>query len=122
MLFTGAADRGLHPLTGGRFPAGPPTSKKRPVFALKSLPHASGFKVCPCSTKTPSKLDRSRYIRRGCTLRPTARRVERDSYLVENITFNIPPSMALSLRFLGIVPDECLMQEYSPRDTESETA
>lgn len=122
MFFTGAADRGLHPLTEGRFPAAPPTSKKRPVFALKSLPHASGFKVCPCSTKVPFNLDRPRYIRQGCTLLPTGRRVERDSYLVENITFNIPPPMALSLRFLGIVPDECLMRECGARGTESETA
>ncbi len=122
MLFTGAADRGLHPLTGGRFPAGPPTSKKRPVFALKSLPNASGFKVCPCSTKAPFNLDRHRHIRQGCKLHPTGRRVERDSYLVEKITFNIPPSMALSLRFLGIVPDECLMRESGTHGTESETA
>ncbi|MFZ7110053.1 MAG: hypothetical protein ACOWYE_00080 [Desulfatiglandales bacterium] len=111
MLFTGAADRGLYRLTKGRFPAGPLTSKRRPVFALKPLSGACGFKVCPCSTKIPFDQAGPRYIRQGCRLRPTGRRVERDSFLVENMTFNIPPSMALSLRFLGVVPDECLRRE-----------
>ncbi|MFH1491567.1 MAG: hypothetical protein ABII06_21870 [Pseudomonadota bacterium] len=121
MLFIGAADRGLHRLTGGRFPAGLPSSKRRPVFALKSLPHGSGFKVCPCSTKRPFNQDNPQYIRRGCALRPTGRKVDRDSYLVEKITFNIPPSMALSLRFLGTVPDECLVREGGKDLREAET-
>jgi len=121
MLFTGAADRGLHRLTGGLFPAGSPTYKKRPVFALKSLPHTSGFKVCPCSTKKPYNQVDPRFIRSACALRPTGHRLKRNSYLVEKITFNIPPSMALSVRFLGIVPDECLERGQStPQENDAE--
>ena len=121
MLFTGAADRGLHRLTCGSFPAGQPTAKKRPIFALSTLPHSSGFKVCPCSTKPPRIPGPARLIRGGCILRPTGRPVERDSYLVEKITFNIPPSMALSLRFLGIVPDECIALKEDPCGPELKT-
>jgi hypothetical protein len=110
MLFHGARDRELITLTDGRFPAGKVTKKKRPVFSLKPLPHQCGYKVCPCSSRIPYRQKEYRHIEKGCRLIHKGHVTDRNSYLVEEASFNIPPSVAYGLRFLGEVPMGCLKQ------------
>ena len=107
-FFFGVRDEDFLELTGSEFPAKLVKNKSHPVFAIKPLPGSSGFNVCPCSSKKPIKRKEYRYIAKGCQLLHTGHTMDRHSYLVENITFNIPPAIAYSLWFRGEVPAECL--------------
>lgn len=108
MFFVGAQDKTLSELTQGRFPAKQSKRKTHPVFSLEQLPLKTGFKVCPCSSKPPSQQNRCRYIKKGCRLIYTGHLMDRNSYLVEKVVFNIPSSVAHRMRFRGRVPEECL--------------
>jgi hypothetical protein len=112
--FTGAPDETLHELSDGEFPAAKTPArfshKTHPILALKSLPDTVGFKVSPCSSQKPYRMGRFRYIRGGCRLRYTGHVMDRDSYIVDKVRFNIPSSVAYRLRFLGEVPEACLTE------------
>ena len=108
MFFVGAEDRELFELTGGRFPAKKITRKTHPIYSLKALPGNVGFKVCPCSSGAPFNQKTYRYISRDCRLAHTGHVMDRNSYLVDRGIFNIPRSVAIRLRFRGVVPCECL--------------
>ncbi len=106
MLFRGAPDSGLREATGV-FPATFRSPQgTHPLFVLERLP-GLGHRVCPCSSK---RFGARRHIRAGCELAYTGRRMDRDSYLVESCTFNLPrtPAFLEPLRFLGLVPPDCL--------------
>jgi len=113
MFFVGAKDTELSLLTQGRFPAKQVKRKTHPVFSLERLPSNAGFKVCPCSSRTPYQQKRFRFIKKGCRLLHTYHLMDRNSYLVERLTFNIPSSVAFRLRFRGEVPDGCLKYRES---------
>jgi hypothetical protein len=106
MFFHGARDRDLRVVTG-EFPA---TFRKdritHPILVLKVLGDL-GHKVCPCSSKNWGA---RRFIRKGCILEVTGREQERDSFLVERFSFNLPsdPAFSQGLRFMGQVPEACL--------------
>ena len=108
MFFLGAGDKELFPLTDGRFPGKPTSQKSHPIFSLKELPETVGFKVCPCSSQIPYRQKKYRYIEKDCQLMHTRKVTDRKSYLIEDASFNIPPSVAFKLRFYGEVPEECL--------------
>jgi len=108
MFFVGAGDRELYELTEGRFPGKPVNWKTHPIYSLKALPGNVGFKVCPCSSGAPFNQKTYRYISRDCRLAHTGHVMDRNSYLVERGIFNIPRSVAIRLRFRGVVPGECL--------------
>lgn len=108
MLFWNAPDDQVHHLTQGRFPARLVRRKTHPVFALQALPDIVGFRVCPCSSARPWRIPSYRYIRKDCILEHTGKRTDRDSFLVEEVIFNIPAGLAFKLRFGGQVPPECL--------------
>lgn len=110
MFFRGLKDSSAFELTGGRFPARPGQGT-HPVFSLKALPDGIGFKVCPCSSKKPYDQRTHRYISEGCRLLYTGHAVDRNSYLIEKIQFNIPRGREPGLRFLGQVPEECIRHE-----------
>ena len=107
-FFTGAKDEEFLELTENKFPLKSVPNKRHPVFAIKSLPENAGFKVCPCSSKQPSKKREYRYIKKGCRLLYTNHLMDRHSYLVEEVSFNIPQSIACILRFRGEVPNNCI--------------
>jgi len=108
MFFTGARDKDLTALTDGEFPRTTVSGKSHPVYSLEKLPDNVGVAVCPCTSKIPFGRGVFRYIRKGCRLRHTQHTMDRDSFLVEKVRFNIPRSVACELRFRGEVPDECL--------------
>jgi hypothetical protein len=97
-------------LSEGLFPAGPITGT-HPVFSLQAQPDGVGFRVCPCSSKRPYHEKNPRYIRKGCRLLHTGHTLDRNSYLLEMIQFNIPRSIATELRFMGQVPEDCIVHE-----------
>lgn len=108
MFFMGAEDRQLKELSEGRFPSHVVPRKTHPVFALRPLQGAPGFQVCPCSSQRPYRGKEFRYVTKGCRLLHTNHMMDRDSYLVETVRFNIPPRFAHRLRFRGEVPESCL--------------
>ena len=108
MFFTGAKDEDLSVFTNGQFPKKTVSRKSHPVFSLRKLPQDIGFTVCPCTSSRPFKRGGFRYIHKGCKLSHTNHVMDRDSFLVEKMRFNIPPSVAYRLRFKGEVPDRCL--------------
>ena len=110
-FFFGARDEDLSDLTDHRFPAKLVPGRSHPVFSLRPLPNDVGFKVCPCTSKTPRIRSSFRFIQKGCLLDYTGYEMDRKSYLIEGITFNIPRSVAIGLRFRGKVPSECLITE-----------
>jgi hypothetical protein len=106
--FIGLRDATLHSLSDGAFPRKLEAGKMHPLFSLERLADGIGFKLCPCSSKKPFEMSRYRYIREGCQLLHTEEIVDRNSYLVENITLNIPPSMYRDMKFRGEVPEACI--------------
>jgi len=108
MFFLGARDDELFKLTGGHFPAKRLRNHRHPVFSLKPLPDSIGFMVCPCFSKRPYAERKYRYIKKGCRLLHTGHVMDRNSYLVEALRFNIPSSLASDLRFKGEAPEECI--------------
>jgi hypothetical protein len=106
--FSGARDEVLHEVTEGRFPARLEEKKSHPLHALRMLPGGVGFAVCPCSSKRPFGVKSCRFVRIGCQLLHTGVVIDRDSYLVETATFNIPAAMARELPFQGEVPVACM--------------
>ena len=108
-FFMGAEDARLFQLSDGEFPKKTKPGKTHPVFTLKALPNHVGYRVCPCSSRKPFDRYHYRYIKKGCRLRFTNHEMDRNSYLVENILLNLPPTIAIKLRFKGQVPNVCLM-------------
>lgn len=108
-FFVGADDNGLKKMTGNRFPEKLVTGKTHPVIALHPVSMNAGFGVCPCSSKIPFRQKRYRYIRKGCQLLHTRKVMDRNSYLIEHVRFNIPSSVASRLRFFGEVPESCIV-------------
>ena len=113
MFFTGARDADLSDLTNGKFPKKLVSRKSHPVFSLRKLPQDIGFTVCPCTSSRPYGRDRFRWIRKGCTLSHTNHVMDRNSFLVEQIRFNILRSVAYRLRFRGEVPDRCVKRSHA---------
>jgi hypothetical protein len=108
LLFFNFRDEDFLEMTGGQFPAKLVKDKAHPVFSLKPRPGNAGFRVCPCSSKRPFNSRDYRYIVKGCRLLHTGYTMDRHSYLIENLRFNIPASIAGTLRFKGEVPEEGL--------------
>lgn len=105
--FIGLRDQRLCQLSRGSFPH-KVEPKTRPLHSLERLPHNVAYKVCPCSSKRPFNMRRARFVRRGCRLLHTDHTVGRNSYLIENVTLNIPSSFWRELRFRGEVPEDCI--------------
>lgn len=105
--FRGALNTALREKTGG-FPArlGRP-KETHPIFLLRKLGNF-GFQVCPCTSKWQY---RTRYIRQGCVLEITKRTMDRDSYILKKMAFNLTADDAFRRRliFLGRVPETCLV-------------
>ena len=106
MFFFGGCDRQLRQKTGC-FPA---TLKKHrsshPVFLLnKDSQHA--FQACPCTSQPNRK---SRYIKAGCILDKTGVTIHSNSYILKHLSFNLShdPEFNANLRYMGIVPSECI--------------
>jgi hypothetical protein len=116
--FAGARDDTLQEVTEGRFPVKIEDGKTHPLHTLEKLPGAVGFTVCPCSSKKPFGVKRYRYIKVGCELLHTGVVIDRNSYLVEGATFNIPASMARELRFQGEVPAACCLSQGNLSDVD----
>lgn len=106
MLFSGARDRELREITG-LFPLTARSRKStHPLFVLETIQNLA-HRVCPCSSKDWGS---RRVIRKGCPLQYTGRVTDRDSFPVESCSFNLPmdPAFTRNLRFLGLVPDDCI--------------
>jgi len=108
-FFIGAKDKELLKLTDDHFPRKFVRGKTHPVYSLTPLPNNSGFKVCPCSSKKPFKKTKYRYIKKGCRLLHTGFEMDRNSFLIEGVKFNIPSTLAYQLLFKGQVPSRCLI-------------
>lgn len=107
MFFKGADDHTLKQRTK-EFPA---TFKGKhsthPLFILSSGLNNTPI-ACPCSSKGSKK--EKRYIKKGCQLKITNRKNDRDTFLVEKYRITIPADKSLvnSLLFMGTVPDSCI--------------
>ena len=101
-FFKGGLNSALKTMTQGKFPVKADPKGTHPVFALKPLAQGAGFEVCPCSSSAWKKY---KWIEKGTQLLHTGRIMERTSYLVEQIRFNLPASESMNLRFMGQVAD-----------------
>jgi hypothetical protein len=100
-FFKGMTDTRLAEETQGDFPAVPKNQGTHPVFALKPVLEHIGFVVCPCSSQP--QYSPVPWIEKGTRLRHTHHEMDRRSYLVTHIRFNMPASVATQLRFQGEV-------------------
>ncbi len=107
MMFAGVPDVTLKDITGS-FPA---TFRKghttHPVFVLENIA-VYAHKVCPCSSKGDRR--RQRYVPKGCRLDMSNQVMDRNSFLVEKYTFQLPADRIFvkNLRFMGRVPEGTL--------------
>lgn len=104
--FRGALNTALREKTGvfpGRL--GKP-GETHPVFLLRKLGNF-GFQACPCTSKEHGK---ARFIRKDCLLEITEKKMDRDSYVLEWMAFNLTEADAFrrGLVFQGRVPVACL--------------
>lgn len=109
-LFFGAPDQELHRLTAGAFSPQASGWKTHPLYCLDILPDGIGARVCPCSSRRPSDVDKFRFIRKGCRLLHTGYVMDRNFHLIENLAFPVPRSLAQRVSFKGEVPEECLLR------------
>jgi len=100
-FFKGMTDDRLAETTHGNFPATPKKQGTHPVFAMKPVLNHIGFVVCPCSSQP--QYSPVPWIEKGTRLLHTNRKMDRRSYLVNHIQFNMPASVASRLRFQGEV-------------------
>jgi hypothetical protein len=100
-FFKGMADTRLAEETQGHFPAIPKKQGTHPVFALKPVLNHIGFAVCPCSSQP--QYSAVPWIEKGARLLHTDHEMDRRSYLITHIRFNMPASVATQLRFQGEV-------------------
>ncbi len=115
MFFFGAQDKKLKKITS-IFPYKLHKKKNtHPIFILKKIANF-GFKVCPCSSKNFMK--DVRYIKEGCVLEITGHKMDRNSYILDFLHFNLPynNNWNKELRFVGKVPLECINRKgaYAP--------
>ena len=111
MFFFAASDRRLKAATKA-FPARINRHRgTHPLFVMRVIPEV-GSRLCPCSTKCWYV---KRFISKGCRLEITGKVTDRDSYLVEDLSFILPqdPAFWKPLRFAGRVPEACI--EKVPR-------
>ena len=99
-------------MTGGQFPAKADPKGTHPVFALKPVIHGAGFEVCPCSSSAWKK---RKWIAKGTPLLYTGNIMEKTTYIVEQIRFNLPVTEAMKLRFMGQVADPDI--HSTPKET-----
>jgi hypothetical protein len=100
-FFKGMTDERLSEETRGDFPAIPKKQGTHPVFALKPVLNHIGFVVCPCSSQL--QYLKVPWIEKGTRLLHTHHEMDRRSYLITHIQFNMPASVATQLRFQGEV-------------------
>jgi hypothetical protein len=100
-FFKGMKDDQLADVTHGDFPATPKIQGTHPVFALKPVLNHLGFVVCPCSSQP--QYSKVPWIEKGTRLLHTNHEMDRRSYLITHIRFNMPASAASQLRFQGEV-------------------
>ena len=105
-FFKGAPNKSIGEWTRGLFADKAAPDGTHPVFALKPILSYSGFKVCPCSSSAQRK--HSRWIAKGTKLLHTNICMDKKSFLVESLPFNIPSLEAGKLRFLGEVPENAI--------------
>ncbi len=104
MLFKRASDKVLRNITGA-FPKIVRTS--HPIFVLDTSPNLY-HRVCPCTSR--SSPIAKRYVRAGCKLKITNHINNTTTFILEAYSFNIPfdQQWVGRLRFVGLVPDECI--------------
>ena len=100
-FFKGMTDSRLAEETHGDFPAIPKKQGTHPVFTLKPVLNHIGFVVCPCSSQP--QYSKVPWIEKGTRLLHTRHEMDRRSYLITHIRFNMPASVATQLRFQGEV-------------------
>lgn len=105
-FFRGALNTVLREKTGS-FPC--KLGKKgetHPVFLLQKVGNYA-FRTCPCTSKRKPGV---RYVRMGCILEYTKREMDKDSYILEQYSFNLSADEAFhrDLFFEGRVPETCL--------------
>lgn len=105
-FFKGMNDCRLAQETDYNFPATPKKQGTHPVFALNPVLNHIGFVVCPCSSQP--QYARVPWIEKGTRLLHTNREMDRRSFLVKQIRFNMPASVATQLHFQGEVPRDAI--------------
>lgn len=104
-FFMGGLNRTLSTLTRGQFPAKADPDGTHPVFALHPVAGGAGFAACPCSSSGRNNL---KWVNRNTKLLHTGYLMEKTSYIIDRIRFNIPASEASKLRFRGEVPQSAI--------------
>jgi len=111
--FRGALNTALREKTG-MFPAKlGKAGETHPVYLLRKIGNY-GFQACPCTSRPQSK---ARFVRRGCVMEYTNRKMDKDSYILDQMAFNLTEADAFrrDLVFFGRVPENCLVSGDSGR-------
>lgn len=83
-----------------------------PVFLLKKI-EAGTFEFCPCSTKDYNK-DKASYIRQNSRTAPNGMRIDKNSYILHFISFNLTSNSYLVNRMplLGQVAEDDIIGDF----------
>lgn len=91
-----------------------------PVFLLRRIELGS-FKFCPCSTKDYNK-DKASYICQNSRTTPNGWRVDKNSYILHFLSFNLPSTSCLVDRMplLGRVDETDIIGNFHMKEVADE--
>ncbi len=114
LRFTGMNNFDIGRLTEGGFTIRDSTGT-HPVFILRKIERDS-FEFCPCSSQEYNK-DKASYIRKGAVTPPSRVPIDRNSYLLHSLSFNLNSTSreADRLALDGLVSEDNIVGDFHRR-------
>lgn len=115
LFFTQMRDSDISSMTSGQFPDSKKSYGTHPVFLLRTL-ELGVFEFCPCSTKGYNN-DKASYIRQNSRTSPHGLRVDKNSYILHFLSFNLTSTSHLTDRMplLGRVDENDIIGDFHIR-------
>lgn len=112
LFFTEMKNKDIATMTAGAFGDTRNPFGTHPVFLLRKI-EAGAFEFCPCSSKDYNK-DKASYIRQNSKTAPKGMRVDKNSYILHFISFNLTSDCYLvdRLPLLGLVAEDDIVGDF----------
>lgn len=112
LFFEDMMDKDISDMTSGEFRDPGKPNGTHPIFLLRVVQRGM-FRFCPCSTKEYNG-NRASYIRRNARTTPHGLRVERNSYILHFLSFNLASFDPLvdRLPLLGRVDENDIVGDF----------
>lgn len=112
LFFTEMRNSDLADMTSGQFQDSRKPYGTHPVFLLRRIEQGA-FEFCPCSTKDYNS-NKASYIRQNSRTSPNGMRVDKNSYILHFLSFNLTSSCNIVDRMplLGRVDEDDIIGDF----------